>query len=384
VKSKLLISIELVVFLVAAFSLPAYALEPGEDAYKKYVASVPEGCFPVPRDCFEQAMKEGKLNIYDWAEFWPEEIFMNFEKEFGIKITRDHFASTAEMVAKIKLHPEAEYDWSSLGMTAFYPLEELGLLKKINWDWLPNIKKYGPEEVKKLWREIGAEEYGVFWDLPLSSFVYNAKYVKGPLPSWKTILEPDEKYKGRITMLDNMYENIGCVLLYLGYSINSDDEEELEEAKKLLLRQKPYVIAYDSWPKRLLLEEEAWISRSWTGDAWVMHQELKDLRTLLPEEGTILALDVWMLPIGGPHPAAAHLFMNYLYRPQVNALLFETIGYTPAHTVTPKLLSEELRNWPGTVIPEGYLAKCQAFTGNVFTGKALKLRTEIWEELKKR
>jgi hypothetical protein len=48
--------------------------------------------------------------IYDWAEWWPEELFKNFEKEFGVKVTRDHFADTEEMVTKIKLNPKVPYD----------------------------------------------------------------------------------------------------------------------------------------------------------------------------------------------------------------------------------------------------------------------------------
>lgn len=383
-KSKWLISVGLVVCLVLTFALPMCAPTAEEaEAYEDYVSSLPEGCEPVPRDCFEQAMEEGQLNIYNWAEWWPEEIFTNFEEEFGIKITLDYFGSAEEMVAKIKLNPEADYDLASLGMVAFWPLKELGLLKKINWDWLPNANKYGPEEVKKIWRNLGAEEYSVFYDLPYQGLAYNVKYVKDPIPSWGTLLEPDEKYKGRITMIDDTFETIGAALKYLGYSINSDDEEELMEAKELLLRQKPYVMAYDSWPKRLLFEEEAWMSHTWTGDAWAVHKEKEDIRTLLPEEGTILDLDGHYIPVGGTHPAASHLFLNYIFRPEVNALLFETIGYTPAHTASPELLSEGLRNWPGTVVSEEYLAKCEAFSSKAFTGKGLELRSVIWEELKR-
>ena len=67
--------------------------------------------YPVPKECMEQVKKEGSiLHIYDWAEWWPEDLFKNFTEEFGVKITRDHYADTEEMVTKIKLNPKAPYD----------------------------------------------------------------------------------------------------------------------------------------------------------------------------------------------------------------------------------------------------------------------------------
>ena len=67
--------------------------------------------YPVPKECLDQVKKEGSiLHIYDWAEWWPEDLFKNFTKEFGVKITRDHYADTEEMVTKIKLNPKTPYD----------------------------------------------------------------------------------------------------------------------------------------------------------------------------------------------------------------------------------------------------------------------------------
>jgi spermidine/putrescine-binding protein len=60
--------------------------------YQEYVASLEEGYEPVPREVFEQAMKEGQLNIYDWAAYWDEDLYNDFSKIFGIKIVRDNFA----------------------------------------------------------------------------------------------------------------------------------------------------------------------------------------------------------------------------------------------------------------------------------------------------
>jgi spermidine/putrescine-binding protein len=92
----------LTLFLCLLFTFGILSSASAAGTYKNY---------PVPKECMDQVRKEGnQLNIYDWAEWWPEELFKNFSKEFGVKVVRDHFADTEEMVTKIKLNPKVPYD----------------------------------------------------------------------------------------------------------------------------------------------------------------------------------------------------------------------------------------------------------------------------------
>ena len=372
----------LVLLLLFAF-LPGCAPEvipPAEDAYEKYVASLPEGCFPVPRECFEQAIEEGELHFYNWAEWWPEELFENFYEEFGIKVTVDGFADVDEMLAKFKLNPKTEYDVVIPNIRPLVTLIELGALQRINHDWVPNVNKYLPEATKEAWYDPGYQ-YSASWSICCPVYGYNTKYVDDPrLPSWSVLYEPDEKYKGRITVVNDMYEAIGAALIYLGYSYNSDDEEELMEAKELMLRQKPYVMAYDAWPYRAVMEEEAWITQQWHGDMWFMHRDLQSLMPAYSPEGGGIGCDQMVIPIAAKNPAAAHLFINYIYRPRVFAQLIERVGHSPNHTAAAQYLSEELREWQP---PQEYIDRCEYITAKAYTGKGLELRAAIWEELKR-
>ena len=384
---KLLISVGLVVCLVMAFALPACvpkAAPPVEEVgpYEKYVASLPEGCFPVPRDCFEQAIEEGALNEYNWAEWWPEEIYSGFSEEFGIKVTNDYYASIDEVVAKFKLNPETPYDIVyGAGIGNFKRLQALGAVREINADWIPNVRKYIPEEFIEMDYDPGWR-YSVSSDMYFTGYGYNTKYVDDPrIPSFAVLFEPDEKYKGRITLLDDMFEVIGAALIYLGYSWNSEDEEELMEAKDLLLRLKPDLMAFESSPKRLLSEEEAWISQQWYGDLWAQHRDDEYIVGVLPAEGTLMGVSTTFIPVGSPHPAAAHLFINYFFRPDVNAVLLEAIVGSPMHTGAIELLPEEMLEWAAP--PEGYIELCEIGDPRVYTGKGLELRTAIWEEVKR-
>ena len=341
--------------------------------------------YPVPNDCLEQAKKEGKLHIYDWAEWWPEEIYTNFEKKYGIQIVRDNFASDDEYVAKFKLNPDAPYDVTLPGARGMIQLKALGVLSKLNKEWLPNAVKYLPEINQKLIWFDPDSEYGIPTDSYFFGYAYNTKYVDATddrIGSWAFLYE-GEKYSGRITMLDEMFAVIGNALKFLGYSYNSSDEKELMEVRDLLMKQKPWVMAYDSWPKRLILEQEAWLSNCWVGDSYFYNQELDTIRGCLPKEGTVFGVDPLVIPKGAPHPAAAHLFINYVMSPEVNTQLIMGIGYSPNHKATQAMVSEAFKEWPGTIPTADYLEKCEVINENALTGKGLEIRTKIWEELKR-
>jgi len=366
--------------LLLAVSLVAIGCVPAAEkvAYEDYMSSLPEGCEPVPPECFEQAIEEGNLFIYEWPDWWPEEIYEGFSREFGIEITKDAFATAAEVRTKFALHPEAPFDLvSAMGIEDVTFLSEAGAAGQINPDWVPNVQEYVLGEYLGLVTEYSSVAYHLFF----TAYMYNTKYVDDPrLPSWGVLLEPEEEFKGRITLLDDMFEVVGSALKYLGYDWYSDDEEELMEAKELLMELKPYVMEFSTWPSALLKEDDALIIHMWYGDGWYLHDEYEAALPVLPAEGANLGMGLIFHPAGSPNPAAAHLFLNYLFRPEINALLIETIFYPPTHTAVLELLPKEFLKV--VTVPEGYLDKCDPFDSRGVTGKGLELRTEIWEELK--
>jgi spermidine/putrescine transport system substrate-binding protein len=343
--------------------------------------------FPVPKDCMDQVRKEGsELAIYDWAEWWPEELFKNFEKEFGVKVTRDHYADTEEMVTKIKLNPKTPYDLVlGAGPGDAVRLNGMKLLQKLNHAWLPNVDAYLMDKYKNMDFDPG-NHFQLIDSIFLTTYTYNSKFINPKdqyLGSWKVLFDGAPKYKGKFTMIDNQFETIGAALKYLGYSWTSDNKAELMKARDVLMKQKPYVMAYDSWPRRLLVEEEAWMSHLWVGDGWLLSSDVPTMRGVMPEEGTYIAGNTDFIPVGAKHPATAHLFLNYLFRTEVNSLLVGYIGYPPAHKHVMEFMTDKMKAWPGFVLKDDYLKKCDGFNPRAITGKGLELRTQIWEELKK-
>ncbi|NLA25791.1 MAG: hypothetical protein GX878_00185, partial [Firmicutes bacterium] len=163
--------------------------------YEEYVDSLPDECFPVPRECYEQALEEGQLNTFEWAEWWPEEIYEEFEKEFGIKIVRDYFASEDEVIAKFKLDPDTNYDWSDTGLRPAVTLRELEVMQEINTDWVPNVYEYMEGwalEAGKTYGDPGWK-YANPTHISALTYAYNANLVDDPrVPSWSALFEPAE------------------------------------------------------------------------------------------------------------------------------------------------------------------------------------------------
>lgn len=386
------------VFVVAIFALFSFSVlfaagtkevVPEEaDRYEEYVASLPAGYEPVPRDCFEQAMEEGQFNIYDWAEWWPEEMYEGYSDEFGIKIVRDYYASYDELVTKYRLNPELGYDFVLPDNAAFKQLEGLGVVAELNHDWIPNVNKYLREDIKKLKFDPGYR-HCVLAYVSVTGYAVNTRFIDETDPrlgSWAYLFEAPKDLKdyGRLTVKDNMYIVIGCALKYLGYSYNSDNENELMEAKELLMRWKPYIMAFDSWPKRLFLEEETWVSGPHsTGDFLDLVGDVPTLKPYVPEEGTVIRGAAMAIPLAAPHKACAHLWFNYVFRSDVNLSLIKRTGRSATHIDVPAQLPEEVRKWPGVEPPEGYLDKCDVPMPSSYTGRGLELRTAIWEELKR-
>ena len=156
-------SLALFFCLVFSLSILSNALAAGK--YKNY---------PVPKECMDQVRKEGsQLNIYDWAEWWPEELFKNFSKEFGVKVVRDHFADTEEMVTKIKLNPKVAYDLvTGSGPTDAVRLNGMKLLQKINHDWIPNFDAYVLDQYKKQDFDPG-NQFQVVDSIFLTTYTFN-------------------------------------------------------------------------------------------------------------------------------------------------------------------------------------------------------------------
>jgi spermidine/putrescine transport system substrate-binding protein len=373
------------IFTVVFAASPSFAAAKLKN-YEEYVASVPKGCQPVPRECFEQAVKGKTFAMYDWAAWWPEELYKQFEYLFGIKIVRDNYPDIDEALAKFKLNPDTPYDYWLTNPKSLYYMKEWNQLETINHDWVPNVNQFLAGDVKQASWDPGYK-YTVLTTLGYDAYVVNTNFIdkNDPrIPSWKFVFEGGDVYKGKLVMRNEMNRVIGNALKYLGYSLNSTNPAELKAAEEALLKLKPYIMSFDSWPKRAVMAQEVWVVEG------IVHDYLglggligpkNPFYPAYPPEGCLLSPMLAVIPKGGNNPAAAHLFLNYLYRPQNFAMLINGVAYGNGHTQIDDLLNEQTKIW--MTPPAGYRQKSEVLMPPSFTGEGEKMRARIWEKLKK-
>ncbi len=175
--------------------------------------------------------------------------------------------------------------------------------------------------------------------------LYNKTMVDEPVDSWSILWDP--KYKGQHSDAGfSVRDAFGVALKYLGYSLNSTDLDELNEAKNLLIEQKPLVQAYVIDQVRdKMIGNEAAIGVIYSGEAIYTQKENPNLEYVIPKEGSNIWIDSWVIPKNAEHKENAEKFINFLCRPDIALKNFEYITYsTPNEAARELIEDDDIRN----------------------------------------
>jgi putrescine transport system substrate-binding protein len=340
------------------------------------------------------AAEEPVLNVFNWADYVGLDTVSNFEQEFGIDVNYDLYDSTEVVEAKL-LSGRTGYDivihsyrYSSrlIQVGVYQPLDDARLSGQDNLDeWvLGMVSKYDPEN-----------RFGVPYMWGTTGFAYNIEMVlermpDAPVDSAALLFDPAVVSRFAdcgVTLLDEPTDVIPMVLLYLGHDPNSLDPEVIAEAEEQLKRVRPF-IRYFSSTKMIndLPNRETCIAMSWSGDYQTAMQRAAEvganvrLAYTTPREGTMLWFDGVFIPADAPHVDNAHLFLNYLMRPEVAAGISNTTFYANANKASRPFMLRRLVEDPA-VYPS--LAERQGFkVGFVFSPKDERQRTRSWARIK--
>lgn len=319
------------------------------------------------------------LNIYNWAEFINPDLLEKFEDETGIKVNMDLFETNEHMLAKLEAGG-TNYD---LIFPSDYVIEEMikkDLLQKIDFSNIPNYK-YVNDRFKNLEYDPNSE-YSVPYFWGTLGILYNTDMVNEEVDSWDILW--DEKYAGKILMLDSMRDTIGVALKKLGYSLNTTNPDELEEAKNLLIQQRPLVNGYYvDEIKDMMINGDAAIALNWSGAAMDIYWEgIDNIKYVVPKEGSNLWFDCMVIPKTCQHKKEAEMFINFILDPEnayENSLY---VGYvSPVTEAFERLMEEhpEVAEMDAYNPSEEVLDKCEVF---VDLGDSRALYNEVWTEVK--
>jgi len=198
----------------------------------------------------------------------------------------------------------------------------------------------------------------------------------GVIDSWKVLFESDE-LAGKISLLGDAQNVLGCALKYLGFSFNSTNQAELDKVKDLLIAQKKNIKVFaDDNGQDLLASGEVAACQEWNGDIAQVMNEDPDLTYVVPKEGANVWEEAWCIPAGAPHPENAHAFLNFVLDAEAGKNIATTIQYATPNAAAKALMPPEYTNNIAIYPPAEIVAKCEP---NIYLGEeAARARDEVW------
>ncbi|MDR0957675.1 MAG: spermidine/putrescine ABC transporter substrate-binding protein, partial [Clostridiales bacterium] len=280
------------------------------------------------------------ITVYNWSGYIDDELCEDFKKETGITVKYDTFDTNEAMYAIVKNQP-GSYD---VLMPSDYMIQRMineGMLEKIDMTNVPNFSNID-SRFKNMWFDQN-NEYFVAYMWGTVGIMYNSKNVTEPVDSWGILW--DEKYKNRIYMLDSTRDTLGLALKYLGFSLNSTDQGQLDAAKEVLIEQLPLTRAYvGDTAKDSMAAQEGDFAVCYSGDALFTQEMNPDIQYVIPKEGSNVWYDGMVIPKGAKHKKEAEMFINYLSRADIGARQSEITSYSTANKASLDLMPQEKVN----------------------------------------
>nr|AGS51699.1 ABC transporter, periplasmic spermidine putrescine-binding protein PotD (TC 3.A.1.11.1) [uncultured bacterium contig00032] len=273
--------------------------------------------------------RKERLYIYNWTYYTPDSVIEKFEKEYNVKVIYDEFASNEDMYAKLKAGGSG-YDIVFPSADYVSIMIHQNMLEKIDRSKIPNLVNIDPAVLAQTDYDPDME-YSVPYYFGAAGIIVNTARVPEFEQSWSIFARED--LRGRMTMLDDMREVMGDALAYLGYSVNTVNTAEIEEAKNLVNSLwKPNLVKFDA---------EAFGKGYANGDFWVVQgypevvfEEIADNGRLkndtfffIPKEGGPAYIDSMCILKGSKNIDLAHKFIDFIHRPEIYAEFADEFGF---------------------------------------------------------
>lgn len=326
------------------------------------------------------------INVYNWGEYistGAEEGTLNVNSEFtkltGIKVNYTNYATNEELYAKLK-GGGASYD---IIIPSDYMINKMikeGMVQKLDFDNIPNFKyimpnfrnlEYDPEN-----------EYSVPYTWGTVGIIYDETMVDIPQDEIDWDLLWNEDYADNVLMFDNPRDAFAIAEIKNGFSLNTEDPEELKTAAEDLTAQKKIVQAY-------VMDEifdkmgagDALIAPYYAGDALTIMEENDSLNFVVPKSGTNLFVDAMCIPASSKQKEAAEMYINFMCEPDIAYANIDYICYSTPHSAAFEMLDEDVSSNPISYPDDEFIADKTTVFVNLSDEANMDMQT-LWTEMK--
>jgi len=335
------------------------------------------------------AKKDDVLHLYNWNQYIAPETVERFEKTCACKLEQSFYADNSELMAKIAGGAKG-YDVLVPTSNYVSDLAQGGFLQPLDKSRLPNLKNIAPAYLDTSFDPGNA--YSVPYAYTITMLGYNEQAMQElgvTVDSWGAIFDPVvlEKFKGRVTVLDSPDELTAAALKYLGYSANDRDPQHWEEAKRAILRAKPYWAAFKaSGYIELLAAGDIVLAHGYSSDIYLADVGAREagkdfrIRHAMPKEGAVLALDAMVISKDAPRPDLAYQFIDFMLDGRNSAELTNMLGSGNPNKAAIEFISPDIRAMKEVFPDEKTAATLEML--KPMNNEQRRMLNRIWTEIK--
>jgi len=322
---------------------------------------------------------DGDLNLYNWTEYIPTgsvaedaevtDLLAAFEDEFDVNVVLTEYDSNETMLAQIEAGVGYDLVVPSDYMVSI--MIDAGLLVKLNQSAVPNMSNIAAEFTALPYDSGNQYSAPYQWGTTGIGYKYGSIDDENGV-SWGVIFDPDQAdaNAGFISLLDDERETMGAALIYLGYSLNTTSEAEVDEAADLISDTRARLAAFTSVGYAdLLTAGEFVVSQGWNGDFLYSYDTAstddydayEDFGYAIPTEGAAAWVDTIAIPSTVEHPCSAHAFINFLLDPFIGAELTNYNYYASPNAAAEEFIYPDILEWDAIYPPPEVVARLEFF-----------------------
>ena len=312
------------------------------------------------------------LYIFNWTYYITNDVIKSFEQKYNVNVVYDVYSSNEEMFAKLKaggtgydiVVPSGDY-------VSIMISEQMA--DSIDKSKIPNFANLDTSVLSRIGFDPGSS-HSVPYMMGSSGIAVNKKHVKDYERSWNIFARTD--LANKMTLLDDMREVLGAALRSLGYSVNSNNPEELAKARDVVVQWKKNILKFDA---------EAFGKGFAAGEFWVVQgyaenvmKEIDstmrpDVDFFIPVEGGGMYMDNFVILRNSKNKKLAYKFINYIHDPKIYASLVDNLGYPSINTAANPFRTKK---------PNYELSALSSSEFKEDIGTALELYNTMWQEIR--
>ncbi|MEO1292774.1 MAG: polyamine ABC transporter substrate-binding protein [Pseudomonadota bacterium] len=337
---------------------------------------------------------EKVVNVYNWSDYIDEEILTEFEAETGIKVVYDVFDSNEVLETKM-LAGGSGYDLVVPTGSFLSRQIQAGAFQKLDRSKLPNLVNMWDVVEARTERYDPGQQYAINYMWGTTGIGYNVDKVAEALGAdvkpamLDTVFNPEKMAKLAecgVYFLDAPDEMIPAALKYIGEDPNSDDADVVKKAEAVLMAVRPYVKKFHSSEYiNALANGDICVAFGWSGDILQARDRAAEAENGvnveygIPSEGALMWFDQMAIPTDAPNVENAHVFLDYLMRPEVMAKASNYVYYANGNKASQAFLNEDVIGDAAIYPDEATLSNL--YVKEAYSPKTQRIATRMWTKV---